>query len=240
MLFQRATLSGVAIVTAVFAVACTYDFDRFENASPASSGGTATAGSSGSGGNGNVGAGARGGSGGRGGESGENSGGGLGEAGGPETGEGGGAGFSCDELDGVVHDEHCYFVLAPGSGLSWTMARETCEGYSPSSHLVTISSSAEQAAIENALSPSVSDYWIGLALADVENEPNDDCDEAPESCPFEWVTGEALSYANWAAHGKNDVEPNYTGACVRLQLDDFNWADFDCGTRLPAVCEHDG
>lgn len=238
MRLHRATLSGIGFATAIAAMACTYDFDRFADATPASSAGAPSAGSSGSASGGSAGKHA---AGGKGGESGESGGQALGgQAGDPATGAGGGAGFSCDELGGAVHDEHCYFAIAPGSGLLWASARETCESFSPSSHLATITSHAEQAAIEDAFSPSVTDYWIGLSLADVEDEPSDDCDEAPESCPFEWVTGDKLIYTNWAEHSESDEEPNYTGACVRLQLDGFAWADFDCGTRLPALCEHDG
>ncbi len=224
---------ALSVLAAAVALACTYDFDRFEDANPASSGASSTAGSSGAGAA-NTGGRATSGAGGQAGEN-EPS----GTAGAPSTGEGGG-GFSCAKLDGVVHEGHCYFAIAPGTGLSWSAAREACESYSTSSHLLTIGSNAEQRAVEDALTPAVSDFWIGLSLANVEDDPGEECEDAPESCPFTWVDGEAVSYANWAEHSKRDVEPNYTGACVRLQLDGFKWADFDCSTRLPAVCEHDG
>lgn len=239
MLRKRTIYNGIGILTAVAALGCTYDFDRFESPGAASSGGTTATGGTGTGGGGKGGASA-GGSGqvSAGGASGEE---GLGgeTGGGAVSGEGGAAGFSCSELGGKVHDGNCYFAIAPGTGLSWGSARETCEKYSPSSHLATIGSDQEQAAIEAALSPSVSDYWIGLSLANIESEPDEACDDEPESCPFEWVTGDALSYANWGEYSESDVEPNYTGACVRLQLDGFAWADYDCSTRLPALCEHD-
>ncbi len=155
------------------------------------------------------------------------------------SGEGASAGFPCSELGGVSSRRKLLLRDRDRHGLFWGSARETCEEYSPSSHLATITSDAEQSAIEDAFSPSVTDYWIGLSLGNVEHDPDEECDEEPERCPFEWVTGDALSYANWAEHSQSDVEPNYTGACVRLQLDGFAWADFDCSTRLPALCEHD-
>jgi hypothetical protein len=216
-------LRAVIVLTAPTALACTYDFDRFEDAVPGSPG-AAGAGGLGTGGT-NA-------------ESAEN--GGTGAAGKPSSGEGGNTGSSCDELGGAIHDGHCYFTIAPSTGLLWTAAREACESYSASAHLATITSSAEQAAAEAAVSPAVADYWIGLSLADVERDPGNSCARSPESCPFEWVTGDTVSYSNWAEHDKGDVEPNYTGACVRLQLEGFTWADFDCSTRLPALCEDDG
>jgi hypothetical protein len=226
---------AVSVLAAAVALACTYDFDRFEAATPGSSG---ASGSGASGSGPSAGGTSTGGTSGEAGENGEMAVG--GESGTPSTGAGGATGLSCDELGGVIHDGRCYFTIAPGTGLRWSAARETCAGYSPTSHLAAITSSEEQAAIEATLSPAVSDYWIGLSLADVESDPDDDCDESPETCPFEWVTGDALSYSNWAAHSETDLEPNYTGACVRLQLDGLTWADFDCSTRLPALCEDGG
>jgi hypothetical protein len=226
-----------AIGAAFVALGCTYDFDRFESPGAAGSGGSATAGSAEStaGKAGASSGGARSGS--EGGASGDSELG--GESGrGAAPGDGTGAGFSCEAVSGTGDGDHCYFAIAPDAGLSWAAARETCEGYSPSSHLLTIGSFAEQAAIDETFARAGSEYWIGLSLSDVEGAPDDACQESPERCPFEWVTGDALSYENWARHSKNEIEPNYTGACVRLQLDDFAWADFDCSSRLAALCEH--
>jgi hypothetical protein len=59
------------------------------------------------------------------------------------------------------------------------------------------------------------------------------------SCPWLWVTDDKFAFSKWARRDGSDPEPNFTGACVRLQLTDRSWADFPCGTQLPAICEHD-
>jgi hypothetical protein len=148
-------------------------------------------------------------------------------------------GFDCATLDGLVWNGHCYFSIAAGTGLIWTRAKTTCESFSDS-HLATLTTSAEQAAIEGAFFPSTTDYWIGLSLQDPSSQtPPSSCKTTPGSCPFRWVTGEVLSFTKWTQRSGTDAEPNYTGACVRLQLTDRSWADFGCGAQLPAICEHD-
>jgi hypothetical protein len=149
------------------------------------------------------------------------------------------ASFDCEALAGSVWSDHCYFAIAAGTGLDWSRAKTTCESFS-GSHLVTITSAEEQAAIENAFFPSITDYWIGLSLEGAAAQtPPSSCKTAPESCPFLWVTGEALGFTLWARRSGSGQEPNYTGACVRLVLTDRSWADFGCGTQLTAICEHD-
>lgn len=149
------------------------------------------------------------------------------------------AGFDCAALDGTLVDGHCYFAIAPGTGLIWTRAKTTCETFS-GSHLATLTSSTEQAAIEAAFFPSTYDYWIGLSLQGASNQvPPATCKTMPGSCPWLWVTGEKFSFSKWGRRDGTDPEPNFNGSCVRLQLTDRSWADFPCGTQLPAICEHD-
>ena len=149
------------------------------------------------------------------------------------------AGFDCAQLAGKVLDGHCYFVIAPGTGLVWSRAQSTCEEFE-GAHLASVTSADEQAALEAAFFPSTADYWIGLALEGASNQtPPASCKTNPRSCPFLWVSGEELSFTKWSRRSANDVEPNYTGACVRLQLTDKSWADYGCGTQLPAICEHE-
>lgn len=153
--------------------------------------------------------------------------------------DGGPAGFDCERVDGVVWNGHCYFAIAPGTGLIWTRARSTCETFD-SAYLATLTSSEEQDAVEAAFFPATADYWIGLALEGAPSQtPPSSCRTTAGSCPFLWVTGEELSFTNWARRSSTDAEPNYTGACVRLQLTDRSWADYGCGAQLPAICEHD-
>jgi Lectin C-type domain len=149
------------------------------------------------------------------------------------------AGFDCEMLDGLLWNDHCYFVISQGTGLIWTRARTTCESFSDS-HLATLTSAAEEAAVEGAFFPATQDYWIGLALENPGTQtPPATCKTMPGSCPFRWVTGERLMFSKWSQRSGTDSEPNYTGACVRLQITDRSWADFGCGTQLPAICEHD-
>ncbi len=147
------------------------------------------------------------------------------------------SGLDCDSVGGMVHGEHCYFVIAEGTGLGWEAARDACRAHSPDTHLVTITSDDEQTWLEATFFPGSKDLWIGLALEDTGSDPSSTCRLLPDLCPFSWVTDEALDYTHWAVHSESDVEPNYTGACVRLQLDDQNWADLDCKTTLSAICE---
>jgi hypothetical protein len=149
------------------------------------------------------------------------------------------AGFDCGMLEGLLVSGHCYFVIAAGSGLIWTRAATTCESFS-GSHLATITSAAEQEAIEGAFFPSTTDYWIGLSLQGASSAtPPASCKTNPGSCPFLWITGEPLSYTKWSRRSATDVEPNFTGGCARLQLTDRSWADLGCGAQVPALCEHD-
>jgi hypothetical protein len=165
------------------------------------------------------------------------SGGGTGGNAGGTGGGGGMLGFDCDELSGTIANQHCYFAVGRGAGLSWRAAKAACEIYS--AHLVTITSSAEEELVQSRFFPAVSDYWIGLALNDTSGDtPPRTCKSAPSTCPFRWVTGEALSYADWATRGGSDSEPNFSGPCVRIQLSDLKWADYGCSMgQLPGICE---
>ena len=115
-----------------------------------------------------------------------------------------------------------------------------CEAYSSKTHLVTITSADEQAALATAFFPTQTDTWIGLSLADPSKSPDSICKLISDQCPFQWVTGEALGYTDWAKRSGSDSEPNYTGSCVRLQAADETWADTGCtGSKYQAICEED-
>lgn len=245
--------------------ACSYDFDRY--AAPGepveaaggeggvvSEGGTSageatTGGAAGSGGkSGAAGASGKGGTAGIGGGSG-----GAGKAGAGSGGvsEGGEAGtesttagaagavssFDCDAVNGTTFDAHCYFVIGGEGGLPFEDASATCAA-SDGAHLVAIGSAEEQAGLVSAFFPGTVDYWIGLSLENAPSDPPGECSFLPVLCPFDWVTNEPLDFTNWAPRD-GDEEPNYSGACVRMQAADQTWADVGCTTALPAICEHE-
>lgn len=123
----------------------------------------------------------------------------------------------CTEPGGKMYMGHCYFPLNPRT---WAAARDFCA--SLKAHLVTITSSGEQAHVETV---GYNDRWIGFLR--------------PESTPiasssFKWITGEATTYTRW-----DSGEPNGSGYCARLRGSDGRWADYQCTQNLPAVCERE-
>jgi hypothetical protein len=149
----------------------------------------------------------------------------------------GSAGTSSGTCSGTTFGGHCYFVIGEDSGLDWPSAKSACEGYSKTTHLVTITSADEQAAIAKAFFPSTSDTWIGLSLADPSKSPDPLCKLSPDQCPFKWVTGEALDYTDWTMRSSSDNEPNYSGSCVRVPASDETWSDTGCSSKYRAICE---
>jgi hypothetical protein len=149
------------------------------------------------------------------------------------AGAGGSSSVDCDALAGTTFEGHCYFYLS--SLLDFASARSACA--EESATLVAINSDAEQRFLESTFFAPANDAWIGLSLAELTDPNSATCKATPSSCPFLWLTGEPLSYTNWGNHGPNDREPNYTGACVRLQGTTLDWADQDCNERVRAICE---
>jgi hypothetical protein len=139
--------------------------------------------------------------------------------------------------DGTTHDGHCYFLVGTSGGLDWDHAKSECEA--SGAHLATITSSGEQTFVAATFFPSSDDAWIGLSLEDTQSDPSNLCSLIPDTCPFLWLTAEKLDYTAWATRSGGDDEPNYTGACVRLQASDQAWADIDCSSTFRAVCERD-
>jgi hypothetical protein len=153
------------------------------------------------------------------------------------AGAGGKPSTSCS---GTSYGGHCYFAIGSDIGIDWPSAKSMCEAYSSKTHLVTITSADEQSALVKAFFPAQTDTWIGLSLADPSQSPDSICKLLSDQCPFEWVTGEALSYTDWTQRSGSDSEPNYTGSCVRLVATDQTWADTGCtGSKYRAICEED-
>jgi hypothetical protein len=137
-------------------------------------------------------------------------------------------------VSGTEYNGHCYFALS--TAVDWQTAGAQCESAAANAHLVTITSAEEQSTVAEAFFPATNDYWMGLSLADLGDPPNR-CTRDPGSCPFEWITGESVTYTFWIDYG-TDEEPNYTGACVRARAEyDAAWADIGCTDEYPALCE---
>ena len=131
----------------------------------------------------------------------------------------------CDSYQGVVYQGHCYYAVATAA--DHATAELGCP--MPGSHLVTITSSGEQA---TAALVSSTVAWIGLS------EPPGTYTQANEA-NFRWVTGEPYtppsSYNKWAPS-----EPRFPalGDCVVMRANG-QWACNDCAQQLPFICERD-
>ena len=148
-------------------------------------------------------------------------------------GAGGMGGAACDALGGVEFEGHCYFYVS--SLLSFEAARSACA--EASATLVAINSLEEQRFLESTFFAPANDAWIGLSLAELDNPSSAMCKAMPSACPFRWQTDEPLSYTKWGSHSATDAEPNYTGACVRMQGATLDWADQGCNERVRSICE---
>jgi hypothetical protein len=168
---------------------------------------------------------------------------------GPTDASSDGGGSYCDAVGGTVYQGHCY-VISP-LWAQWSAAQTNCENLG-SFHLVTITSAEEQAVVVRLMIPPADsgpgmDYWIGLS------EPAGTSSQKKES-NFGWVTAPAEhydpsaagTYRNWGTWTDADVEPNFTGDCVRVRyLDPMvsgrvgSWADCQCTDALPSICEHE-
>ena len=127
-----------------------------------------------------------------------------------------------------VLGSHRYEVF--NERLYWEDAENYCEGLG--GHLVTVNSAEEQAFIE-ALLKGMPDgaYMIGThRKLDSFNS---------------WVTGEALTYTNWAPSqpdnltGKQEVGVIAKGGADKFKIRDCEWDDTE-DSQLPFICEWDG
>ena len=92
------------------------------------------------------------------------------------------------------YNGHSYAIFNVGK--TWSEAKTYCEKLG--GHLVTITDSAEQSAVENLLRHSTlnySGYWLG----------------AKKSSSWQWTTGEIFSYRNFASS-----EPNGSGNYLQM------------------------
>jgi hypothetical protein len=126
------------------------------------------------------------------------------------------SGVPCTETGALQFGGHCYFLVTAAA--SEQMAQTTCAG--TGAHLVTLTQTAEQTAVQ-ALGTGT-ERWIGLFR---KNGP-------PTDPSYAWITNEPRAgFADWSPG-----EPNGSGQCVRLLATNL-WADDDCATMLPFICE---
>ncbi len=164
----------------------------------------------------------------------------AGQGGKASAGAGGSSAPSCTGSGATAYGGHCYFLVGDDTPLDWSSAKSACGAHSSGAHLVTVGSKEEQAMLAASFFPATIDAWIGLSLADVTKDPSSSCKLEPAQCPFAWVTGDKLDYTAWTIRSGNDSEPNYTGACVRMQATDQTWGDTSCSGTLRAICEEGG
>ncbi len=135
-----------------------------------------------------------------------------------------------NDCDGEVDERDCCFRFEVGGAqYAWCQEPRTyeesqrfCEN--ARGHLVSIETSGEQRAIELLLSRfSVSDTWIGLL---------------DRGMGFEWASGAAFSFENWAA-GEPNESRRPRAASLRFTLS-YGWRDSSTSQTLPFLCEFPG
>lgn len=124
----------------------------------------------------------------------------------------------CTETGAIMFGGHCYFLVTTAQTQS--VAAAFCA--STSAHLVTITTSAEQAAVI-ALG-SGTERWTDLYR---NGGPAKDVN-------YKWLTGEGRNNFNAWSPG----EPNGTGQCGSL-LGTGLWNDQDCTISLASICERE-
>jgi hypothetical protein len=125
---------------------------------------------------------------------------------------------------GIDANNHWYEVVISNS--SWTVARDaaiaaaggTASGYD-FSYLATITSAAEQGFIATLFAPYTQPNDAGFKIGGFQPAGSQE-----PGGGWQWVTGEAWSYANWGGS-----EPNNSGGEGYLYMDerfDWKWNDY--------------
>lgn len=84
---------------------------------------------------------------------------------------------------------HIYFLTNPALGKNWTDAE--AQAIAAGGHLVTINDAPENQWLTNTFGTSEA-FWIGLTDANTEGD-------------FKWISGEPVTYTNWATGEPNDA-----------------------------------
>ena len=120
-----------------------------------------------------------------------------------------------DAGSAVCASGHCYYRIG---AMTWAGARASC--MAAGDHLVTIDSAAEQDVVWMV---SMGAGWIGAT------------DEGSEAS-WRWVTGDLWTEPRWGATQPDNAGTGENCAALWPGFDGL-WADLDCASVLPAVCE---
>lgn len=114
---------------------------------------------------------------------------------------------------------HCYVFFS--GVLIFDDAEASCRALGLGWHLATLTSAAEDLFVQALVGQTQT--WFGF-------------DNIADGVNFVWVTGEPVSYTNWAPG-----EPNAgANACARLRPDlNYLWADQPCASTYAYLCERD-
>ena len=123
---------------------------------------------------------------------------------------------ACTETGAITYNGHCYFLVATTQTQS--AAATNCQ--KAGAHLVTITTSGEQAAV--IVLGTTTERWTDLFR---NGGPAKDMN-------YKWLTGESRNGYNAWSPG----EPNGTGQCATL-LGTGLWNDQDCTLSLASICE---
>jgi Lectin C-type domain len=132
---------------------------------------------------------------------------------------------------------HCYWLH--GTAANWLGAANACAA--ERGHLVTIDSSAETTFVLGLVTafPSDDRLWIGATDGHFSSE-------GPGSGPFVWITGEPMTYTNWASSGPSQQPDGLCQMCGTAlcqcehrvaTTNDGHWEDLYEGLYYRFVCE---
>jgi hypothetical protein len=110
-----------------------------------------------------------------------------------------------------------WYEAVSSPNTTWTTAKAAAEAMG--GHLATITSEAENAFIFNNLSIGSSPYWLGGFQPPSSTEPGGN---------WQWVTGEAWGYTNWAGGEPND-QNREDALAFAFFMGDGTWNDAPSG-----------
>jgi Lectin C-type domain len=132
---------------------------------------------------------------------------------------------------------HCYWPHATAA--NWLGAANACRA--EGGHLVTLASSAETTFVLGLVTPfpSTDRIWIGATDGRFSSD-------GPGSGPFIWITGEPMTYQNWANNGPTQQPDGKCNTCAGAPCEcehrvamqsDGRWEDLYEALFYRFVCE---
>jgi hypothetical protein len=131
---------------------------------------------------------------------------------------------------------HCYWLHSTAN--NWLGAVNACAA--ERGHLVTLSSSAETMFVQSLVPFASTDLiWIGATDGRFSSD-------GPGSGPFMWITGEPMTYQNWASSGSGQQPDGLCQSCMGspcncehrvAMMSDGRWDDLYEALYYRFVCE---